>query len=711
MRSPKWRLFRQDTGRRAGPPAWAYVALFAFCSAVGEWSATRYGASVFWPANGVLLAALLQLDRRRAIAVLASCFAINVIGNFARPHTPLYMTFGLALLNQFEVFAAGMIARRFCGAALDLRRPRRFARFALIAVAPPVALATLAGLIALHPYRDRLWESLVDFQIWFSVHELGILLAAPALLLLARHHRFSDADRAPVWEKAALLGLLAVVTVTVFAQAAAPVMFLVFLPLLLIVFRLPPYWSTMSALMVAVMAAIATLNGYGPITLSTFGPAYWPFPEFIPALKLLPVLQMFIAAVVAVSLPVSTVITERRRLEARLKARTEAAVLARKQAELAAEAKSRFLSMMSHELRTPLHGVSGFAELLAGRECLDAEAASQVEQIRRSSGALARLLEDILDLSRGDAKPVNAPFALAGLIETAAAEAGADADAKGLRFAVSGDLDPGVRLMGDERRLRQVLRILLSNAVKFTARGRVELRVSLTEHGVEIAVSDTGKGLVDGAIATLFDAFVQGDASIGRDHEGAGMGLALAKRLVEAMGGSICAGNRPGGGAVFSLSLPLARAEPEAEAAAAAAGGELEAPRVLVVDDHPVNRQVASLMLQALGCETTLACDGLEAVKAARTQRFDLILMDVRMPKLDGLAATRRIRALKGATARTPIVAVTADAMPEDVARSAEAGMDGHLCKPVTGAQLAEVLARHLGGPAEAEAPAYSSAA
>ncbi len=707
MRRSRWRLFRQDAGRPAGPPAWAYVALFAFCSAVGDWMGAHFGAWVFWPANGVLLAALLQLDRRRAIAVLAACFLINVIGNFERPHTALYMTVVLALLNQFEVFAAGMLARRFCGAALDLRRPKRLARFAFIAVAPPAAVSTVAGLVALHPYRDRLWESVLDFQMWFTVHELGILLAAPALLLLARHHRFSDADHAPVWEKAALLGLLAVVTVTVFAQAAAPVMFLVFLPLLLIVFRLPPQWSSMSALMVALVAAIATLNGYGPITLSSFGPDYWPFPEFIPALKLLPVLQMFTAAVLAVSLPVSTVITERRRLEARLKARTEAAVLARKQAELAAEAKSRFLSMMSHELRTPLHGVSGYAELLAGRTCLDAAAADQVAQIRHSSDALVRLVEDILDFSRGDAQPLNAPFALAALIETAAGEAVADAHAKGLWLAIPDDLDPNVRLIGDERRLRQVLRILLSNAIKFTAEGGVELQVDLAEHGVEIAVCDTGKGLSDDAIPTLFEAFVQGDASIGRDHEGAGMGLALAKRLVEAMDGSIVARGRPGGGAVFTLKLPLARAEP------VTLQNDLDAPqapRVLVVDDHPVNREVASLLLQALGCRTAQACDGLEAVKAAKTQRFDLILMDVRMPKLDGLAAARRIRALEGSAGRTPIVAVTADAMPEDRARTAEAGMDGHLAKPVSRAQLAETLARHLGGWVEVETPVRRSA-
>lgn len=708
MRPPRWRLFRQDAGRPAGPPAWVYVVLFALCSAVGDWTSVRYGAAVFWPANGVLLAALLQLDRRRALAVLASSFVINVVGNFLRPYPAAYMPFVQAALNQVEVFAAGVIARRYCGAALDLRRPARLACFTFVAVAPPTALVALVGLLALHAQRARLSEALFDFQTWFTTDALGILIMAPALLLFARRHRFSDADQAPAWEKAGLIALLAVITVTVFAQSAAPVMFLVFLPLLLIVFRLPPHWSTMSVFTVVLIATVATLSGHGPITLSTLGLRDWPAAQMIPALKLLPVLQMFMAAVVAVSLPASTVLTERRRLEVRLKARTEAAIHARKQAERAAEAKSRFLSMMSHELRTPLNGVSGYAELLAARKCLDKTAAGQVEQILRSSGSLLRLVEDILDFSRGPAEPVNAPFGPAAMVETAAAEACPDAEAKGLWVALSGDLDPTARLVGDERMVRQVLRILLSNAVKFTAEGGVELQVGLAEHGLEIAVCDTGRGLLEDAIPTLFEPFVQGDASIGRDHDGAGMGLALAKRLVEGMDGTISARNRPGGGAVFTVALPLERTEP------AAAQGAFEtprAPRVLVVDDHPVNREVASLLLQALGCDTALACDGLEAVKAARTERFDLILMDVRMPKLDGLAAARRIRAIKGAAAKTPIVAVTADAMPEDVARSAEAGMDGHLAKPITRAQLAETLARHLGGGGEAQPSPQRSAA
>jgi signal transduction histidine kinase/AmiR/NasT family two-component response regulator len=701
MMHPKWRLFRQDAGRAAGPPGWLYVALFALCSAIGDWTGARYGAVVFWPANGVLLAALLQLHRRRAIAVMGACFLINLVGNFTR-EGPAYMGVVFAVLNQAEVLLAGVIARRFCGASLDLRRPGRLARFTFGAVAPAAALSALIGVLALHhPWS----EFPVNFQTWFTVDAFGMLVVAPALLLLARTHRFERtferSGEAKPLEKAALAGLLALVTLAVFSQAAAPVLFLIFLPLLLIAFRLPPHWSAMSVIGVVFVAAGATLNGYGPITLSRLGPHDWPQAATLQVLQVLPVLQMFTLAVLAVALPASTVLTERRRLEARLAARTEAAVRARIQAERAAEAKSRFLSMMSHELRTPLNGVAGFAELLAARPCLDAEACEQVELIRRSSDGLLRLVEDILDFSRGDAAPVDAPFRIAAAIDDVAREAEAEARSKGLWLAVSDEIDPEALHLGDERRLRQVLRVLLSNAVKFTASGGVELEAEASEFGVEIHVADTGCGLDDEVMALLFEPFAQGDASTMRAHEGAGVGLALAKRLVETMGGAIGARNRPGGGAIFSVELPFARVE-EPRVPAASKPDTQRPARVLVVDDHPVNRKLAGLMLTALGCEVAEAADGAEAVEQVKASAFDVVLMDVRMPGMDGLEATRRIRALKGPAAQTAIVAVTADAMPEDVARCIEAGMSGHLSKPLNQARLAETLGEAMG----AERPA-----
>jgi two-component system, sensor histidine kinase len=686
----KWRLFRQDAGRVAGPPAWVYIALFALCIAIGNWSSARYGAVVLWPANGVLLAALLQLHKRPAIGVLAACFAINLVGNQLRDD-PTRMVVLNAALNLCEVLIAGVIARRFCGAALDMRRPARLARFVFLAAFPAVLLSAVIAIFAAGIPPSLFPASL---KTYFAVETLGILMTTPTLLLIARSHRFATAEDARTWEKMALIGGLAVLTAAVFLQKVMPISFVIFVPLLVIAFRLPPAWSAVSVILVAVIAGTATMNGYGPITLTTLGPAALPNDLSAPVLRALPVFHLYICVLLCISLPASTVLTERRRLEEALRARTLSAVQARARAEQAAEAKARFLSMMSHEMRTPLNGVAGFAELLAGRPGLDAEARRQVDQIRRCSERLLALVDDVLDFSHGGMEVTTAPFAPARVIEDAVDAARAAATAKGLELTFASGLDAHARFVGDARRVRQLVQHLLSNAIKFTREGGVEVRLEETEAGIEVRVADSGQGLPPGSISSLFQPFAQLDASVGRAHEGAGMGLALCRRLVDAMNGEIGAGNRFEGGAEFWFRIPLPAFEmlagPEPDPS------ETRALRVLVVDDHPINREVACVMLWAAGCETAIARDGVEAVEAVRDGGFDLILMDVRMPRMDGLQATRAIRALDGPSAVTPIVAMTADAMPEDVSRCLAAGMDGHMAKPISQSLLWTTLSRVL---------------
>ena len=689
----KWRLFRQEAGRDFGPPPVVYVLLFALCIGIGNWTDVTYGTVCIWPANGVLLAAVLQLHRRRLIPVLAACAAINLCCNWLR-HDPAHMIVVNAVLNLGEALFAGMLARRFCGAALDMRRPPRLINFALLAVLPAVTLSCAIAIVVTPIHWPQVPESVENY---ITVELLSILMTTPALLLLARRHQFASIDAAPAWEKIALMTGLAGVTAAVFAQSAAPVMFVVFIPLLIIAFRLSPPWAALSVIVVAAIAAAFSLNGYGPATLSTLGPKTWPIAKLVPILNMLPVFYMFAGTVVVVTLPASTVLTERRRLEARLRARTEAALKARALAEQAAEAKSRFLSMMSHEMRTPLNSVTGFAELLASNPELDAASQRQAEQIRLSSGGLLMLVDDILDFSRGGQDLAPEPFNVASVVQEAAARAAVAAVLKDLTVTAVGDLDPNIRHLGDARRVRQVLQHLLSNAVKFTTRGSIVVTLRI-DAAVVIEVADTGPGLPDDALADLFKPFVQADASTGRAHEGMGMGLALSCRLVELMGGAILGANRAQGGAAFVVTLPLPRLD-DAAVAQSVAEPAMRAPRVLVVDDHPMNREVAALMLAASGCDVATAEDGLQAVDAIAAERFDLVLMDVRMPGMDGLEATRVIRALPTDAAQTPIVAMTADAMPEDVARCKAAGMAAHLAKPVSRAALNAMLAQMLDVP------------
>ncbi|WP_339913570.1 ATP-binding protein [uncultured Brevundimonas sp.] len=688
----KWRLFRQDAGRVSGLPPWAYVLLFSMSMALGQWSVARYGGVVIWPANGVILAALLQLHRRQAISVLVTCFLINIGSNVMRGDPGILM-WANAVLNFGETLLAGLIARRFCGAALDMRSPTRLARFALLAAVPAVALSAAIGVEISEALPERRLSAMVDY---FSMEVLGLLIVTPTLLLV-RRQRFSDLRRVPFRETTALFSLLAAVTVTAFSQSSTAALFLVFPPLLLIAFRLSPSWAAFSVLLVATIGAGATLTGYGPIAPpADIGEAAAGSANNV--LRALPSFYLFMAAVLCVALPASTAVTERRRLEARLKTRTVTAQHARQAAEQADAAKSRFLAMMSHEMRTPLNTITGFASLLTTRPDLDPVVTQQVGHIRDAGDGLLVMVDDILDFSRGGVDLNLAPLSVSDVVHEAVDRERGAADAKGLALAIQDRLDPSLRHVGDARRLRQVLRHLLSNAIKFTASGGVEVILEAEVGGIFVSVTDTGPGVESEMLGTLFDPFYQIDASISRTHAGAGMGLALCRQLIEAMGGRIEIDSRAGVGSTFwfRVPLPFHGADSPGQACSNNEADPEYPPCILVVDDHAINRQVASLILTAAGCRVVQAADGMEAVDVARVERLDLILMDVRMPRMDGLAATRAIRAIVGPAGRVPIIAVTADAMPEDVDRCLAAGMDGHLAKPVTEERLIETVRTRL---------------
>jgi PAS domain S-box-containing protein len=372
-------------------------------------------------------------------------------------------------------------------------------------------------------------------------------------------------------------------------------------------------------------------------------------------------------------------------------------VKAKEAAEAANKAKSEFLANMSHEIRTPLNGVMGVAGALA-RTRLDAQQQEMVELIETSAKTLETLLSDVLDLARVEAghmeiKPE--PFDLAASVDACAALFEPSAEAKGLLFRV--DIAPEAQgvYLGDAARLRQILANLLGNAVKFTARGGVHLRVEAqpaeADAKLVFQVVDTGIGFDEETAQRLFGRFQQADGSITRQYGGTGLGLAISRSLAEAMGGSLTAVGDPGEGAIFTLTLALPRAEASLapHPASDERGGpaaDIGAMRVLLAEDHPTNRRLVEMILGAAGVDLTCVENGVEAVEAALAQDFDLILMDMQMPRLDGLSATREIRAAEARSGRTPtpIFSLTANAMPEHIAASKDAGADGHLSKPIT---------------------------
>ncbi|HWQ88182.1 hybrid sensor histidine kinase/response regulator [Brevundimonas sp.] len=692
----------------AGPPPWAYVLLFAASQLIGHWSVATYGAVLIWLSNGIMVAALLQLHRRKAIGVVLACFLINLSSNAIRGDAGMLMWLN-AVMNLGEAALAALLARRFCGAALDMRRPRRLFAFGLLAAAPAVAATATVGfgLTMLLRHTPLTVAGAFNIYSFVIVELLGLLLVTPVLLLMARAHRFHGTTRARWPEATALVALTLVITGGVFWQNDAPLGFLCFLPMLLIALRLSPTTAAIALIGLAAVSGVLTLTGHGPVHLTRLLDI--PGLEGVnPMLRRLGVYNLYLLAIVVTVLPVSTVMTERRRLEARLRARTVAAQEARRKAEDAAAARSRFLAMMSHEMRTPLNGVAGFADVLASRPGLDATALRQARQIRESSDGLLMLVEDILDFARGDDAVSPETLDLAAVAREAIAPSRAAADARGLSLTIDDRLPENARFICDRRALRQALHPMVANAVKFTERGEVVVRLDRSQDGVCIRVSDTGSGIEPALLPELFEAFAQGDASIGRRHCGAGLGLALAARHVRRLNGSIDVDSRLGEGSTFILHLPLQRAADAADEVERPAPDVSDTavvepvtpvtPRVLVVDDHPVNREVARIMLEAFGCDVVEVCDGQEAVDAVAGQPFDLVLMDVRMPQMDGLEATRRIRALPGPEGGLAVVAMTADAMPEDVARCLASGMNAHMAKPINQAGLLVVVNRALAG-------------
>jgi PAS domain S-box-containing protein len=401
---------------------------------------------------------------------------------------------------------------------------------------------------------------------------------------------------------------------------------------------------------------------------------------------------------------------------------TERELLDARDKALAGErAKAEFLAVMSHEMRTPLNGLLGSAELLATTR-LEPKQREILDIIETSGKILLQHVNSVLDISSAEAGAMRfarISFSIDALVQEVVANQAGLAAAMGNQIEVISVTGPVGRLQGDPARLRQILLNLVGNAVKFTTNGRITVEIeALTSPGprgmraIEFRVIDTGIGIPEADQARIFDDFVTLDRSYGRAAEGSGLGLAITRRLVLAMGGEIGVESEPEGGSLFWVRLPFRTETTETEPAlppegkAGPAETSPQVASVLLIEDNPINRFVLRSLLDEMAVDVREASDGVEGVALAEARRFDLIFMDISMPHMDGIEAARRIRLGTGASRAARIVAVTAHALPEEVARFRAAGMEDCLVKPVSRGALNRLLRGEAADPPGPGSPA-----
>jgi signal transduction histidine kinase/ActR/RegA family two-component response regulator len=646
---------------------------------------TSFGAlTAIWPTNALILLAILRGPRERlwTAGVCVGAYAA-MVAPIMLAGAPLIGALLIALTNMVEIGAAVWLLGVLGLMDRDLTRPGALFGFLVCTalVAPAAGAGSAAWLVA-----DL--SGGTPAQTWWdywAADALGVMILVPFGMVLTREHLRRLTRPGDILQAVCLLAAIGAGGFLVRSDAAQLALLT---PLaILATLRFGALGAAGSVLWAGIVAVGLNLAGYGPVAAGS--------PDLRAELFHL---QLGLAMLPLAVLPVAAILAERDR--------------AARAAQAADRAKSEFLANMSHEIRTPLNGVVGMAGLLAqsasgGRE-------RDIAGVIHASGlTLERLLSDVLDLARMEAGGLDLrrePFELSAIVEVVMDLVGPQAGAKGLTLEAAIDPAAAGRRLGDPARVRQVLSALLSNAVKFTDAGSIRLTVAPHGEGVVVTVADTGCGFDPVRKAEVFGRFQQADGSITRRHDGAGMGLAIARHVAEAMGGSLDADSVPGEGSTFTAVLPLPAVGSVAPSAGAAgsvadATAAQDRPlRILLADDHPTNRKVVELILAAAEVDLVQVENGAEAVEAFAAAPFDLVLMDIQMPVMDGLTAVRAIRAHEAAAdlSRAPILMLTANALPEHAEASLAAGADRHLTKPITAPALFEAIEAALAAPAAA---------
>ena len=669
-------------------PFWVGIAIYTILIIGRRTFLPANSITAIWPAGGVLAAALLLSPPKSWKWLLLTTAVENAVVNGA---------YGFSTRTLISIPEACMLAfliRKGCPKSLNFADPRTLFLFIITALVPTSAASALACYLLPNIHAPP--TTVIAAVHWFVGHCLGAAIAVPIMVTLLRPRRYRVFDR-PAWELAACGAGMVLYAWMLFGGHRPALSLLMFSMAMFVAFRYGPVGAaTVSALLMG----LALLHIYAGIP----GPRPADYDQ-------IQWVQVLVAVMFLTSLPAAGALANLRRTRRLLARRTETARQARRRADAAAEAKTRFLSNMSHEIRTPLNGVIGLADALSRADMPPAQR-EMVDMIRGSGGALNGILSDVLDLARADAGGLSLTperFSAREAVSSASFLFESIARKKGVDFVVEFDIAEHGLVVGDALRIRQIVSNLISNAVKFTNAGEVRVKASLLRcredadlAELTVTVSDTGPGFSAEVQARLFRRFEQADNSIARAYGGAGLGLAISRELAAMMNGRIDCRSEPGRGATFVLSLTLPLAAEPAPAAAPSPEQTVQASggyrlKLLLAEDHIVNQRVVQAIL-AETVDLTIVENGQAAVEACERVEYDLILMDTQMPVMDGLSAIRAIRAMEARRGghRTPIISLTADAMPHQVEAALAAGADRHLAKPVTIAGLTGAMSAAL---------------
>jgi signal transduction histidine kinase/ActR/RegA family two-component response regulator len=648
------------------------------------------GVATIWTANAFLITGLITLPKSWRPAFASLCAVLLIGANITTNGDSLGLASLFTLINLTESIAITWLFGRICQDRLNT--PQRLVRYLTLCLAPATVVSSIAAGAVVSLLLGGSFSMVM--RQWFAAALLGSAVLVPCLLMLVRGGLKGIRFSAPVILEAACgLAVMVSLSVSPHVVARSASVILSFPALTVFAFRRGPKAAAATAfIMGAVLLPLVVARMPADMLMRTT-----TLDERVM------LVQIFVTAVFMTGLATALAVQQQHRLRRLLERRTAAARRARVVAEAASRAKTEFLATMSHEIRTPMNSIIGFTEVILRRDDLAADTRRQLTRVERSGEALLTVVNDILDFSKVEAGQVQLnlrPSRVDAIARDTFAIVAESARRKGLDLDLVIDAPADGSHLADDHRLRQVLLNLLNNAIKFTEAGSIRLNVTSTARAdtdlVRFAVTDTGVGISAEAAEHLFQRFSQADSSISRNYGGTGLGLAICKGLVELMGGQVGVNSIIGEGSVFWFEVPLPRAEIMAETEVTGEDSALTA-HILLVDDHPMNRELGVTVLALLGCTTDVACDGMEAISMAMAKRYDAILMDVHMPKMDGLAATRAIRLLQGPAALTPIIAMSADVMPEQVAKMREAGMVDSVGKPISIEALNDALSRWVG--------------